>query len=174
MKSLISLSIILCLIVLPVSGSVPTQTVKPKTVESQAKMDAKRDADSDFHDRLRTPYGCLASHRSLWTSYGCLASSAGIVVGGLRGPWDFEPKPVEEEIAEMCAYAGIGFLFAIGTAYATPIDLNPGRLMGKSPEYVDVYTKTYKSKTRELRLISTAIGAVIPPSGCTLMMLSVD
>ena len=131
-----------------------------KSVEVQAKMDAKRDASIDFN-------------KPIWPAFGVLRVLSNSSRRN-KGMWDFEPTPVEEEIMEMCAYAGIGFLFAVGYAYVVPIYPNPIRFMGKSSEYVDIYTKTYKTKIRELRLISTAIGAVIPPSGCALMILGHD
>ena len=40
------------------------------------------------------------------------------------------------------------------------------RLVGKSPEYIDYYTKTYKSKTKSIRKRSAAVGCLF--GGCLL------
>ena len=52
---------------------------------------------------------------------------------------------------------------ALGTLYLMRIQVPAAKLLGKSPEYVYVYTKTYQDKLRILRAGSAALGCF---TGC--------
>ena len=53
----------------------------------------------------------------------------------------------------------LGSVGVIG-AYAYQPSPPPARFIGKSPEYIESYTKAYKTKVRRLQLRSSAIGCI--------------
>ena len=59
--------------------------------------------------------------------------------------------------------SGVGCLVPPISIYSYKSGPPPERLIGKSPEYVKVYTETYKSKVRQLRFKQAG-------SGCTLVI----
>ena len=128
----------------------------PATVKAEA--DAKRDALADVN-------------RWRWLTTGCLLhSGCGIATCLAMTQRDRYTAGVE-----------MGMLCIVGT-YLIPWigftrihshqpDPNPSRLIGKSAEYVEVYTSTYKSKRSELQAKWAAAGYFV--GGCLLGALFV-
>lgn len=63
-------------------------------------------------------------------------------------------------------------VFAIGSAYIAKAQPPVENLLGKSPEYVNFYTKAYKEEMREERAKAAAIGCAIS-SGIWLILNAV-
>ena len=68
--------------------------------------------------------------------------------------------------------ATAGVLLPIISIFASPVHVPAGRLIGKSPEYVELYTDAYQ---RKLRLLKTkwaaagaATGCAVPTIGCLM------
>ncbi len=60
-----------------------------------------------------------------------------------------------------CAWIALGFffnLFAVGAAYILGSNPPASRLMGKSPEYVQVYILAYRRQARSRRVTNSLIG----------------
>ena len=108
----------------------------------EARAMAAQDAESDVN-------------KGVWFGSGCLVSAGTLLVFLI----------VEEPTPEMC---GLACLFH-GAALAVPFVYSPplpsSRLLGKSPEYVESYTKAYKKRTRWLRTSWAVAGA---STGCGL------
>lgn len=64
--------------------------------------------------------------------------------------------------------AAVGCLVMLLASNRVSISPSPERFIGKSPEYVDVYTDAYKARVRQLRAIWLAAGSIGPPIGCFL------
>ena len=87
---------------------------------------------------------------------GPLGAYAGIVIGEIIG------DPVSATLMGFIVGA-TGPLFLIDNYDPDPPS---DRLVGKSPEYIDYYTKTYKSKTKSIRKRSATMGCLF--GGCLL------
>ncbi len=124
----------------------------------QAVLDAQR----DVIDGVNIP---------LWIVVGLISAPSctlcGIVTGlhiGITPPSQSHDDegmhlPVDKVITGACIGSIVGCsvpLIPISTYKVGPA---PQRLLGESPEYVNRYTKTYKSELRQIRIISAASGA---------------
>ena len=146
--------------------SIPFTTfAQQKSVEVQAKMAAERDANTDVNVSLWLITGTSASCGGLI----CYGFATGIFNRSLLSP----AVPVYELVSMAWSGAGVGCLIPLISSYAyqpgPPLD----RFIGKSPEYIDLYTKFYKRRTRQLRIRSTVIGAAAPPVIYTVALLFV-
>ena len=149
-------------IVLVFSMSYGSTRAQQDSIEEQAKMAAERDAKTDVNGPL-------------WFMAGVGASSSGIACSGLVLIWNAYNAPLSSsstytELVFVILGGGLGasipFIYSYGYQPVPP----PERFIGKSPEYIDFYTDTYKRKTRQIRATSTAIGAVLLPIGCLFYM----
>ena len=135
------------------------------SVEEQAKMAAKRDAETD-------------TNQSAWFGVGCastiLGGAVGIGVGSL-GPQSSQNilSPfISDQQGDGCGIGMIvGCLIPFLVADNYKVEPRPERLLGKSPEYVDFYTSAYKTRVRQLRKISVATGYAF--AGCFGSMLAI-
>ena len=142
-----------------VFGRVPRPT-KPKVerkqipAEVQAKVEtqAKRDAEADLN-------------KQFWINTGgafILLPALGLLVGSSVA----RVNPASDFDAECGLFIGsilaLGPLVLILGHQPTP---SPERFIGKSPEYIDVYTDVYKKRTRQLSRPYIAGGQVI---GCVI------
>ena len=62
------------------------------------------------------------------------------------------------------SWTSVGFLcgcFGLGYAYFVTPEVPVGALLGKSPAYVDAYTRVYQENVKRKRLQSTVIGCAI-------------
>ena len=60
-------------------------------------------------------------------------------------------------------WIGCGFLFpilAVGAAYLIEPSPRAARLLGKSPEFVAVYTDAYRQKAKGIRVTNSVIGCI--------------
>ena len=130
----------------------------------EAKVNAERDANSDIN-------------KLIWFGVGAGTCIIGSTVGGIGGcaigsilspePEDFFSYAVPNDTQMIttlvgCLVGGISPLIGIYNYQQNPPS---HRLLGKSPEYVEFYTKTYKAKTRSIRTNSAVAGIA---TGCVL------
>ena len=62
--------------------------------------------------------------------------------------------------------------FAIGAAYVIPATPRAENLLGKSPEYITLYTQYYKEEVREERAKEAAIGCAVSV-GITIVLRAI-
>lgn len=124
-------------------------------VEAQAKVTAESDAEADVNKVLWGFVGCSFCVAGVWTS-----NIAAIAISGILS----EPT-LEENVVAGCCGAGV-FLSPLIPMNFISINPSPQRLLGKSPEYVNFYTRAYRAKTRRLRMESAAVGTGI---GCGVL-----
>ncbi|MDE0089154.1 MAG: hypothetical protein OXU23_25785 [Candidatus Poribacteria bacterium] len=70
-------------------------------------------------------------------------------------------------------YCGPYFLPILRTMVDESISLPPTRLLGKSPEYIRLYTAAYSKKIKEIRTDSATAGCCLPYvllAGCLIAM----
>ena len=136
-------------------GPRPTKR-KVERKQNPAETQAKRDAEADVNKLLWTGVGFAAPFGTMLTMIaggaighafspevsgsGLITLSKGAVCGGYVGG---------------CVGMTFGTLVPIRAVNITP---PPERLLGKSPQYIDVYTDVYKTRTRQLRGRYTAAG----------------
>ena len=119
-----------------------------------AIADAKRDAETDVNKWLWGGVGFVAVP-------GC--ATLGFIGGVLAA--DSSNKSLEEAVPYFLCGSTVGCLVPFISIYAYKSGPPPERLIGKSPEYVKFYTETYKSKVRQLRIVSAGAGGAF---GCLL------
>lgn len=132
-----------------------------------AMIDAQRDAKADVNI-------------TLWTVIGLISAPSCTVVGIVTGlsigippasqSYDAEGMalPVDKLIKGACIGSIVGWSVPLIPISMYKLGPAPQRLIGKSPEYVNRYTKTYKSKVRQLRMKSAASGAC---AGCFILFV---
>lgn len=111
----------------------------------EAKAHAERDASSDFNQPLWCTVGVgitalgiigslvgLAMGQAIDPPQGCAIVSTGMIVGTLAG-------------------YGLGVSASLYGIYNSGSQVPSARLIGKSPEYVRIYTSAYRRKTGSLR-----------------------
>ncbi len=146
------------------------------SVESQAKIAAERDAETDVNKLLWGSAGLSVA--AFWGLVGFATfeisriSARGSELIGDEAASSWTNALVAKLLSQPAVYTGIGLgcglslLTAIGiTLPSTP---PPERLIGKSPEYVDFYINAYRAKARRLKGSSTIIGAA---AGCGLGLI---
>ena len=139
------------------------------SVQIEAEAAAAQDAGGDIN-------------KLLWFGAGVGVCCIGGTIGGLTGGYVGNLiSPTEIEATEGLGFApnygtvdinncgptliGSGIGFSVGVLvpfigiYYYQGSPPPERLLGKSPEYVEVYTKAYKGRSRWLRTSWAAIGA---------------
>ena len=145
-----SLSLALLMVVLIFSTPFAT-LAQQESVEVQAERDVKADVNE-----------------TLWFIAGTGASCGGIIcLGFATDAFEFDllssPPPVSNLLSVALCGAGVGSLFPLTLSNIQQPRLPPERFIGKSPEYIDLYTEFYKKRLRQHRIIATAIGAAVPP-----------
>ncbi len=134
----------------------------PATVKTEA--DAKRDALADVN-------------RWRWLATGCLLHSGcgiGLCATALVMPVG-DRYTAGAEMAPLCIGAYLLPWMGFTRIHSHQPDLPPSRFIGKSAEYVEVYTSTYKSKRSEIQVKwATAgyIGGCLLGAGVSLIYLS--
>ena len=123
--------------------------IQAKTVEGQAKMDAEHDAETDMN-------------RKKWISAG-IVSYGGMLLSGVV--FSLGQSDAGFILSDRAMYAMLGMCvggLVSGTLiYNYKLEPLPERFIGKPPVYIDVYTDTYKTKTRWLRMRWAGAGCAI-------------
>lgn len=122
--------------------------------QNSAEAQAKQDAEADLNKSLWIGVGC-AVLPSIWLG--------GALVGLCAGSLDQSGGDFIISEQEACG-ALIGMIFGCSVpltlVYNYRLTPPPERLLGKSPEYIDVYIDAYKTRTRQLRGQYAAVGCV--------------
>lgn len=119
----------------------------------QATTDAKKDVNYD-HSRIR--WMLLGAGIPLIGC--CVGMTAGCLLGEETGSDFYGPS---RSINPYAFFSGVALTTAVGYGVLSSYNLKPPafRLLGKSPQYVEVYTDVYIKKLRMQRMIWSAIGS---------------
>ncbi|MDE0636627.1 MAG: hypothetical protein OXI43_12375 [Candidatus Poribacteria bacterium] len=137
-------------------------------VNLETKAAAERDADTDINKLLWFGAGM---------GVGIIGTAVGVFAGCAIGSRIDPPEPsgflyfqssTGEEVGTLIG-AAAGCLLPLLGICSYPVHPPSGRFIGKSPEYVELYTNTYKAKVRSLRTKFAAGGV---STGCGLIILS--
>ena len=122
--------------------SIPFTTLaQPNWVAQQAKADAEADANKDVN-------------KLIWFGTGCVLS--GLVLVSI---------PLLPGVYTSCLLPPAGIA---GTYFYQP-DPPVSRFLGKEPEYVSIYTSTYKSRRGRIQSDMSSIGCA---TGCGILGLT--
>ena len=166
---------IFLMVTLLIFSATPVSFAQQGSVQAQAEADANADADSDMSDLSKTMWFMLGG---LGSTAGCLLGCVGGCALGARldphgGVHSFLiPTPSQASCAAAGAILLGAFPMLLGVDLyphnATP---PPERLLGKSPEYIEVYTQIYKSKVASLRKSLVTKGSIAGNLSFVLAML---
>ncbi len=137
-------------------------------VEIQAKRDAETDANTDVNSLIWTGVGFTTPFLAC---LGCL--------GGARLAADATGTGSGSGISDTCGVffwgGGIGLMFGSSMSmiplYYYPISPPAVRLLGKTPEYVQIYTGNYATNTKRNRFKAASVGAGIGAGTLLLWIL---
>ena len=156
------LLIVTLILVMPSFSEIEQQN---EQTDANVPLNAKTDAENDFNG---APWFVAGSVPILATIAGTIV---GLMIGTSHdaGNDSFVCAPSGAQVIGTCLG---GHVLALVPCLAVGISINqfqPGsipaeRFIGKTPEYIEVYTATYKRETRRLRLEFVIIGGAI--TGC--------
>ncbi|MDE0635659.1 MAG: hypothetical protein OXI43_07395 [Candidatus Poribacteria bacterium] len=112
----------------------------------QAKQDAKQDAEADLNKRL-------------WMGVGSACMFLPML-GGLASSLVTQSDSIDQAMGGMCIGMTVSFIGTPALIIYPPTPPSE-RLLGKTAEYIDVYTDVYKRRTRRLREKYAAAGCGI-------------
>ena len=127
-----------CLVIFILMGTLPTTTQAQQNTDLDiinAKVDAIRDAKADVN-----PFA--------WFTIGCVLPYTSLAFAGASD------TPIISWAACCMPILGIPILYY----YASPPDLPTHRFIGKTPQYVETYITTYKTKSRNRQTLLAAAG----------------
>ena len=127
----------LCFVIFILIGTLPTTTQAQQNTDLDiinAKADATRDAKADVN-----PFA--------WFTTGCVLPYTSLALAGTD-------IPIISRAALCMPILGIPTLYY----YASPPDPPTNRFIGKTPQYVDTYIATYKTKSRNRQTLLAAAG----------------
>ena len=147
----------------------PVSLAQQNSMQAQAEADAHKDVNRDMKESLWFLSGLVSS------SVCCAGGGVGFFVGGLI-LGDFDIFPGEGPAVGSCVIAsGIlcGVLTVPTAIFIYPHKPSPPleRLLGKSPEYIEVYLQAYRSKTISLRKRWVTAGSITANLGIGAMLL---
>ena len=153
-----------------ISEVTTAQDRKPTILEIKAT--AEQDASNDINDLL-------------WFSAGLGFAYAGGVGGWIAGSMvdgrilsdsDFLPLPGPGAVVGSFLSGIAGAAAATAAIDKSTVHVPTERLIGKSPEYVELYTEAYQRKMRSLRanwaVAGAASGCALPIIGCLLVLMN--
>ena len=129
---------------------------KPTILEIKAA--AEQDASNDVNELL-------------WFSVGLGIAYVGGVGGGIAGGIIGDGIDLDHSDTYGFVLGTIaGIVASLRVVYKSPVHVPAWRLIGKPPEYVELYTDTYQRKMRalqtDLAASGTIVGCVLPIIGC--------
>ena len=147
----------------------PVSLAQQQSLQAQAKADAHRDVNRDMRESLWFLSGLVSS------SVCCAGGGVGVFLGGLL-LGDFDIFPDEGPSMGSCIIAGgilCGVLTVPAAIFIYPHKPSPPleRLLGKPPEYIEVYLQAYRSKTISLRKRWVTAGSITANLGVGVMLL---
>ena len=154
-------------------GTMPVSLAQQQSLQAQAEVDAHRDVNRDMRESLWFLSGLMSS------GVGCAAGGTGgflfgLLIGGIseRNCISF----ISDDPLGSCTIAGAilcGVLTVPTAIFIYPHNPSPPlkRLLGKPPEYVEVYLQAYRSKTISLRKRWVTAGSITANLGVGAMLL---
>ena len=148
--------VLFCAIVMPTRGKVSPQFVE-SVQQNSVEMQAKRDAEADLNKLLWTGVGCGI----LW--FPIALAGIGVAIGLAAGTQSYSGGDLlnDQSTCGACVGLTIGCLIPPISIYNYRPTPPPERLLGKSPEYIDVYTDAYKKRARQFQLTYSATGCAV-------------
>ena len=154
-------------------GTMPISLAQQQATQVQAEADAHRDVNRDMRESLWFTSGLMSS------SVGCVAGGAGGFLFGLLIGGVSETNCISfisDDPLESCTIAGAilcGVLTVPTAIFIYPHNPSPPleRLLGKPPEYIEVYLQVYRSKTISLRKRWVTAGSITANLGVGAMLL---
>ena len=149
--------------------AVSVSFAQQNSLHTQAEADAHKDVNHDMKESVWFLSGLVSS------SVCCAGGGVGAFLGGLL-LGDFDIFPDEGPSMEGCIIAsGIlcGVLTVPTAIFIYPHKPSPPleRLLGKPPEYIEVYLQAYRSKTISLRKRWVTAGSITTNLGVGAMLL---
>lgn len=139
------------------------------SVQAQAEADALKDVDQNMKREVLFTLGLVGSSAGFVTGCvgGCLL---GTFIDADSGYF------ISDDPVTSCGIAGsilLGVLAVPAAVFAYPHNPNPPpeRLLGKTPEYIEVYTEVYRSRTISLRKRLVTAGSFTSNLGVAGMIL---
>lgn len=144
-----------------------------QATQTQAEADAHKDVNRDMRESLWFTSGLISS------SAGCAAGGAGGFLFGLLIGGISETNCIafiSDDPLASCTIAGAilcGVLTVPTAVFIYPHNPSPPlkRLLGKPPEYIEVYLQAYRSKTISLRKRWVTAGSITANLGVGAMLL---
>ena len=154
-------------------GTMPVSLAQQQSLQAQAEVDAHRDVNRDMRESLWFLSGLMSS------GVGCAAGGTGgflfgLLIGGISETNCI--SFISDDPLGSCTIAGAilcGVLTVPTTIFIYPHNPSPPlkRLLGKPPEYVEVYLQAYRSKTISLRKRWVTAGSITANLGIGAMLL---
>ncbi len=147
------------------------------SVESQAKIAAERDAETDVNKLSWNGAGLFLG--AAWSLIGVsiVINNSVEVSEDTRTCMSCLFSELDSDLQRAWTVGVIGCIgLSCGLSLLTAIDITrssnppPERLIGKSPEYVDFYINAYRAKAQRLKGSSAIIGAAAA-AGCGLVLI---
>ncbi len=113
--------------------------------QDSVEVKAKQDAEADIN-------------RPFWFFAGCTSSIAGVFAGTGISVLLSGYQSSSADVIFMLGVPILVTMFSSVLSTKVPAYPSPEQLIGKSPEYVEIYTNAYKTKTQQLRNSSLLIG----------------
>ena len=165
----------LSLLMIVLMFNMPSVTLAQQNlVQAEAITTAEQDAINDVNKRLWFVAGLAAL--GVGGPVGCLAGGA---VGSIIQP----PPPSDFFYFQSSGAQDVGALVGCAAGVLGPLlwirayepNLPPNRFIGKSPEYIDLYTDAYKKKAKSIRTKSAVgggVGCIVGGIGGLLLLFS--
>ena len=145
----------------------PVGFAQQHAVQAQAEADASADMSSIS----KTEWFILGG---LGSAVGCFLGCTGGCLFGKVNP-GYTSAPISNTQAHFALVGsillGVCAVPTVVFVYPHNVTPPPERLLGKSPEYIEVYTQAYKSRTTLLRKIFVTAGSIASNLGVMTMML---
>lgn len=139
--------------------------------QSAVQAEAEADASADMSNSSKVDWFLLGG---LGSTVGCfLGCAGGCFLGGLgRGYTSDSFNATQTDFAAAGAVLlGVCAVPTAVFAYPYTVTPPPERLLGKSPEYIQTYTRAYQSRTVSLRKIFVTAGSVASNLGVMTTVL---
>ena len=151
----------------------PVSFAQQNSIQTQAEVDAHRDVNRDMRESFWFLSGLMSS------GVGCAAGGAGGFLFGLLIGGSLETNCISfisDDPLEGGTIAGAilcGVLTVPTAVFVYPHNPSPPleRLLGKPPEYIEVYLQAYRSKTISLRKRWVTAGSITANLGIGAMLL---
>ena len=164
---------VLLMAILLIFSTMPVSLAQQQSLQAQAEADAHTDVNRDMRESLWFTSGLMGN------TVGCAAGGTGGFLFGLLIGGCLETNCISfisDDPLESCTITGAilcGVLTVPTAIFIYPHNPSPPleRLLGKPPEYIEVYLQAYRSKTISLRKRWVTAGSITANLGVGAMLL---